>query len=57
MSDDPIVILNPKPHANSQVAQTRLGWTIQQPDGAAAACGFASFGDANTWLAEVLNEN
>lgn len=57
MADDPIIILNPRPHPNSQITQTRLGWTVTQPDGSAAACGFESFGHASSWLAEALKED
>ena len=56
MAQDPIIILTPHPHPNSQVSETPLGWTVQQPDGSAAACGFASFGDGQSWLADALKE-
>lgn len=57
MATDPIIILTPRPHPNSHIAQTPLGWTVQQPDGSAAACGFGSFGNASDWLAEALKED
>jgi hypothetical protein len=57
MATDPIIILTPKPHPNSQVSQTQLGWTVQQPDGSAAGCGWESFGAASEWLAEALKED
>lgn len=57
MGTSPIIILTPRPHQNSQVAQTELGWTVQQPDGSAAACGFDSFGSGSDWLVEALKED